>query len=124
MRDGPARLPRVTAPIDRSVPSEVTAGTFYAGTMRIENQVDAERYVLLEDDAVIGVADYEIVDDQIRILHVEVQPARRGSGLGGAFVQQVLDDVTATTDYRVVPACPFVAHWLREHPDYAELTRR
>ncbi|MDQ1571567.1 MAG: GCN5-related N-acetyl-transferase, partial [Actinomycetota bacterium] len=35
-----------------------------------------------------------------------------------------LDQVREQTDYRVVAQCPFTAHWLKQHPDYQDLTRR
>ncbi len=92
--------------------------------MRVVNEPDADRYTLLDGDTVIGFAVYDIQGPTMHILHAEVPQARRGRGLGGALVRAVLDEVRATTDYRVVPLCSFVARWMREHPGYESLRSR
>ena len=92
--------------------------------MKVEHQPDAERYALLDGDEVVGIADYEIDGDEIRIFHTEVPQHRRNAGLGGKLVQGTLDLIRTDTSYRVVPACPFVARFVREHPEYADLTKR
>ncbi len=92
--------------------------------MRVEHQPDAERYVLLDGERMLGLLDYHVTGNTIRFTHSEIEPSRRNSGLGGKLVQDTLDQVRAETDYRVDPACPFMADWLVEHPEYQELTRR
>ncbi|WP_209559861.1 GNAT family N-acetyltransferase [Frigoribacterium sp. PvP032] len=90
----------------------------------VENRPEQAQYVLLEDGRTIGLAAYEIVGDEIRFTHTEIEPARRGAGLGAQLVQGALDDVRSETSLRVVPMCPFVVDWVDDHVDYQELLTR
>jgi predicted GNAT family acetyltransferase len=90
----------------------------------VENRPEQSEYVLVEDGRTIGLAAYDVVGDEIRFTHTEVEPARRGSGLGAQLVQGALDDVRSETALRVVPMCPFVVDWVDEHVDYQELLTR
>ncbi len=82
------------------------------------------RYLFERDGEVIGLTSYRHVDGQILITHTEIQPILRGQGLGAQMVQQVLDDLRATTDARIDPVCPFVDRWVRDHPEYQDLLTR
>ena len=90
----------------------------------VENRPDQNQYALVEGDTTVGFAAYEIVGDEIRFTHTEIEPARRGAGLGARLVQGALDDVRSETSLRVVPMCPFVVDWVDEHVDYQELLTR
>jgi predicted GNAT family acetyltransferase len=92
--------------------------------MRVEHQPDAERYVLLDGEKMLGLLDYYVSGNTIHFTHSEIDPDRRNAGLGSQLVQETLDQVREQTGYRVDPACPFMADWLVEHPDYGELTQR
>jgi len=80
------------------------------------------RYELLVDGELAGVADYRPSREPGVLVfpHTEVDPSRRGSGLGEVLVRRALDDVRARGE-RVVPACWFVAEFFDLNPDYAEL---
>jgi predicted GNAT family acetyltransferase len=54
------------------------------------------------------------------LVHTEVEPRAEGTGLGSQLVTEALDDIRAR-GLRVVPLCPFVAAYIRRHPDYADL---
>jgi predicted GNAT family acetyltransferase len=58
--------------------------------------------------------------DVITMVHTEVDPQFEGQGVGSTLVQQALDDARARGE-RVVPSCPFVAAYIDEHPEYADL---
>jgi predicted GNAT family acetyltransferase len=90
----------------------------------VENRPEQNQYVLVEDGSTVGLAAYEVVGGEIRFTHTEIEPARRGAGLGAQLVQGALDDVRAETSLRVVPMCPFVVNWVDEHVDYQELLTR
>ena len=72
------------------------------------------------DGELTGVADYRDTGDALVFFHTEVDPQRRGHGLGGALVQGALDDVRSKGRV-VVPRCPFVAHFVEDHPEYGDL---
>jgi hypothetical protein len=90
----------------------------------VRNDPDQNQYSLVEDGAVIGLAAYEIGDDEIRFVHTEVDPEHRGGGHASTLVQAALDDVRANSERRVVAQCSYVHAWIERHPDYQELVAR
>ncbi len=82
------------------------------------------RYVIERDGEVIGFTEYRLQDRSIVFIHTEVDTSRREHGLPSGLVQSALDDVRDNTDLRVVAQCPYVAHWVSEHPDYQTLLSR
>jgi uncharacterized protein len=92
--------------------------------MQLIHEPDAERYALYDGDTLQGFIVYDISGTSMRLLHAEVPPVMRNRGLGGVVTKAVLDELRATTGYRVVAVCPFVVRWMREHPEYADLATR
>jgi uncharacterized protein len=86
----------------------------------VRHSPDASRYELVVDGEVTGVADYEDNGDVLVFFHTEVDPDEQGQGLGTTLVQGALDDVRRS-GRTIVPRCPFVAHFLDEHPEYGDL---
>ena len=78
------------------------------------------RFEILVDDAVVGVAEY--VDDGDRRIfhHTEVDDAMSGKGLAGRLVGHALDE-TRKEGRRVVPMCTYVAAYVERHDEYADL---
>jgi hypothetical protein len=93
-------------------------------TLTVENQPEQSRYVIVREGEVIGVAEYEHRSDAIVFTHTEVDPEKREKGMASTLVQAALDDVRDNTGLRVIAACPYVRHWISEHPDYAGLQAR
>lgn len=85
---------------------------------------DKQRFEILIGGSVVGCTMYQIVGNDIIFTHTVIEADRQEHGLGGQLVQAALDQVRADTTYRVVAQCPFVAHWMGEHPDYQELLTR
>ncbi|MBO1900932.1 N-acetyltransferase [Leucobacter weissii] len=52
------------------------------------------------------------------LFHTFVSEAYAGQGLASMLVRTVVDDLIAA-GRAVVPVCPYVAGWLRKHPEYA-----
>ena len=90
----------------------------------VRHEPDRTRYVLERDGEVIGLTDYRVVRDKIAITHTEIDPSQRHQGLGSVMVKAVLDDLRATTDRAIIPACPFVDDWIRLNPQYRDLLER
>ena len=78
------------------------------------------RYELRVDGAFAGEIMYRLERDRIVLIHTEVFPEVEGQGLGGQLVKGALDDIRARR-LRVVPLCPFVASYVRRHPEYGDL---
>jgi predicted GNAT family acetyltransferase len=79
-----------------------------------------QRYELVDDGTLVGVADFVERDSVMVLPHTEIDPARRGRGLGDVLVGGVLDDARAR-NMRVVPSCWFVREYIDRHPDDADL---
>lgn len=81
---------------------------------------DAEnRFEIHEGDQIAELA-YEVRGDDIALVHTEVPPSLEGDGYGSALAKAALDYARAQ-HLRVIPSCPFVAGYIRRHPEYAEL---
>lgn len=93
-------------------------------TVEVRRDATQNQYTILDDGSPVGFAVYQISGNDIAFTHTEVDPGQQGKGYASILVQHALDDVKATTSYRVVPACSYVAKWVEMHPDYQELTER
>ena len=81
------------------------------------------RYELLFGDERVGEILYRVRPGKVVLLHTEVDPMVEGSGLGGRLVAGALDDIRSR-GLAVVPLCPFVAAYIRRHPEYDDLVAR
>jgi uncharacterized protein len=86
----------------------------------VQRNDDARRYELRVDDVLVGIADFKDEGDRIVFPHTEIDPSRRGTGLGAVLVRAALDDVRGR-DAKVVPACWYVADFIRDNPEYGDL---
>ena len=89
-------------------------------TVETRNNEGRQRYELVVDGRVVGVADYDVNDDTVVFPHTVVEPALRGQGLAGQLVGSALDDVRET-GRRVVPTCWYVRQFIDQHPEYQDL---
>ena len=81
------------------------------------------RYEILRDGEVVGVIWYRTAPGVIVLVHTEVAPTEEGQGVGSRLVSGALDDIRAR-GLRVAPVCPFVAAYLRSHPERRDLVVR
>ena len=65
-------------------------------------------------------ADYARRGDLLVILHVEADPALRGSGAAGKFMQSLSDHARAE-GLRMYPSCGYARTWWQRHPDYKDV---
>ncbi|WP_043501204.1 GNAT family N-acetyltransferase [Georgenia sp. SUBG003] len=78
------------------------------------------RFEILVDDEVVGVAEY-LDDGERRIFHrTRVDDAMSGKGLAGRLVGHALDEAR-DEGRRVVPVCSYVAAYVERHEQYADL---
>jgi predicted GNAT family acetyltransferase len=80
----------------------------------------ASRYEIRVGDQLAGFADYQIKPGGIVITHTETDPTFKGRGLGTRLAAGALDDLRRR-HLTVTPRCPFMAKFIDEHPDYADL---
>lgn len=58
--------------------------------------------------------------DRIVLVHTEVPPALEGHGIAAKLVQTAIE-FARSNRLRVVPVCPYVATYLRKHPEDQDL---
>jgi hypothetical protein len=56
----------------------------------------------------------------ISFIHTEVPKALAGKGIGSRLARHVLEAARAE-GLKVVPVCPFIAAWMKRHPEYDDL---
>jgi predicted GNAT family acetyltransferase len=56
----------------------------------------------------------------IYLTHTEVPPRLQGQGVGQQLVKEILEDVERQ-GLKVVPSCPFVAAYMKRHPETLKL---
>jgi predicted GNAT family acetyltransferase len=78
------------------------------------------RYEIEADGEVAGFLMYRIEPGVLELVHTDVDPKWEGKGVGAALVQGALDDVRAR-GLKMRPYCPFVAAYIRRHPEYEDL---
>jgi predicted GNAT family acetyltransferase len=95
----------------------------------VEERPDETRYVLIDREAsdgvpaIIGQEAYVDVPttggpSERVFFHTEVSENYAGQGLGGVLVRAAVEAAIAG-GCSIVPVCPYVAAWLRKHPEYA-----
>lgn len=68
----------------------------------------------------VGISAYRIDGGTITFTGTQVPEALRGQGVGQALARAGLDAARAR-GLKVVPRCPFIAAYIRRHPEYAGL---
>ena len=81
---------------------------------------DERRYELRLDGRLVGLAAYRRRNGRIVFTHTEVADELEGRGFGSKLAAAVLDDARRQ-GLEVVPLCPFIARYIKEHPEYQEL---
>ncbi|HEY0103054.1 MAG TPA: GNAT family N-acetyltransferase [Brevundimonas sp.] len=65
-------------------------------------------------------ADYAVQGDTRIILHVEADPALRGTGASGRFMQALAEHARAER-LKLQPRCGYAVAWLKRHPEFDDL---
>jgi hypothetical protein len=78
-----------------------------------------QRYELETGDG-LAFIDYLRDGGKVIMSHAEVPVALRGGGIGSALVRGALALVRERGE-KVVPLCPFVAQYMRRHPETLDL---
>ena len=65
-------------------------------------------------------ADYSVQGTTRAILHVEADPALRGTGAAGDFMQALAEHARAE-GLKLAPRCSYAVAWLKRHPEFDDL---
>lgn len=117
---------RAAASLDGIHPSRNTTRRAYVGGIDERNRMSEAELTVTRDDAegryeihvdgVLGGFSEFRVDSRGRLVfpHTVIDPAFRGRGLSGVLIERAMADVAARGE-TVLPLCPVVTRYLREH---------
>ena len=88
--------------------------------VEVTDNLAASRYEIAVDGTVIGFADYRRSDGRVVFPHTVITPSMRDQGMAAILVRHALD-AARRDGHVVVPACWYVAQYIDEHPEYADL---
>ena len=71
-------------------------------------------------DGFVSVCEYELAGNRMTFTHTIVPPELRGRGIAEQLVRAALTDARAA-GHKVVPACSYVARFIRRHAEYQAL---
>ncbi len=83
---------------------------------------EAENRFELHTGGQIAFLNYRRTPQEITLTHAETPPEIEGRGLGSKVVRAALE-FARERDLKVIPLCPFVAWYIRQHKEYADLVR-
>jgi predicted GNAT family acetyltransferase len=81
---------------------------------------EVSRYEGEVDGQPVGHVEFVINGTTVTITHTTTQPHWRGRGVAAQLVQFALADIRAH-GRTVRPQCSYVAHYIEQHPEYADL---
>jgi len=87
--------------------------------IEVKNNEDEQQYEVKAEGHTAMLV-YEREGNSITFLHTEVPPALEGHGIASMLAHTALEDARAQ-QLSVVPLCPFVASYIRRHPEYLSL---
>lgn len=71
-------------------------------------------------DGQVPKIEYIRAKEKIFLTHTEVPDKLEGQGIGSQLVEAVLREIERQ-DLTLVPLCPFVAGFIKEHPEWKKL---
>ncbi|UWX55275.1 N-acetyltransferase [Maribacter litopenaei] len=88
----------------------------------VTDNPDKKRYEVTVEGSTAFV-EYIKAKDKIYLTHTEVPTTLEGKGIGSSLVLKVMEDVERQ-DLTLVPLCPFVAMYLKKHPEWKKLVMK
>jgi len=85
----------------------------------VANNTEQQQFeVRLEDEVAVLV--YRFYKDYIALMHTEVPPELENKGIASALAKYALEWAEKHSK-KVMVYCPFVASYLKQHPEYNSL---
>ncbi|QHC69660.1 GNAT family N-acetyltransferase [Rathayibacter sp. VKM Ac-2801] len=85
-------------------------------TPTVRDVPERSRFVIEVGGTPAGFAVYTRQGDEVVLTHTVVDDAWEGHGLGSILARAAVTAISEAGG-TVVPRCPFIAAWLRKHPD-------
>lgn len=86
----------------------------------LSDNPDRHRFELRVGGELAAFAEYNLLKTGMLFTHTEVLPAYEGRGIGSAIARYGLDEARRR-GLLAIPACPFIAGFLRKHAEYQDL---
>ncbi|HSH05263.1 MAG TPA: GNAT family N-acetyltransferase [Anaerolineae bacterium] len=84
------------------------------------NNTDQKRYQITVGDHLALLEYMPAGGGNLVFTHTEVPEELEGQGIGSRLVRFALDDAQAR-NIKIIPMCPFVAGYIKRHPEYRSL---
>lgn len=88
--------------------------------MKLRDHAEVSRFELHSRGQLMAYAEYNLLSNAVMFTHTEVQPEAGGRSYGSTLIKFALDSVRER-GLQVIPVCPFVAAYIRRHPEYRDL---
>src|SRR6266566_5241057 len=99
---------------------ELEAGAGSVAEAQVVDVPEKSRYELRLGGRLIGLAAYRRRDGRIAFTHTEVDESCEGRGFGSLLAAAALENAERE-GLEVAPLCPFIAHYIKRHPEYEPL---
>lgn len=101
--------------------ASVLPNSAHADEYSITENRDQGRFELHRQDEVLSIATFsERSGGVVVIPHVETDPQHRGQGNADRLMDGLLN-ILRESDRKIVPACPFAAQFIDEHPEHQDV---
>lgn len=89
-------------------------------TIEVVHQPEQRRFAITVNGELAGFTEYREREggQVLDYVHTEIDPAFGGRGLGGRLVAEAMER-TRDLGRAIIPHCPFVAAWLKKHPEFS-----
>ena len=91
-----------------------------ASPVEVRDNPESRTYEAWAGDTVVGSLVYEVEGPRIVLTHTWIEPSHREVGVGTALTRGALDDLRAK-GRPITVYCSFVADFIEEHTEYADL---
>ena len=88
--------------------------------LTIKDNLEKKRFETMVEGHIAIVEYIRTKDNIIYLTHTEVPKQLEGKGVGASLVKNVLEIIDAE-GWLVAPLCPFVAAYLKRHPEWQRL---
>ena len=85
-----------------------------------EINLDKKQFEMKVDDHLVRIEFIKTNQGVMYLVHTEVPPALEGKGIGQKIVKDALEYLREN-NLKLAPLCPFVAAYLKRHPEYKDL---
>jgi hypothetical protein len=85
----------------------------------VRNNAEANRFEVVLDGK-LAMIEYMITGKNITFTHTETPTELEGRGIASAMARVALE-YARDQQLKVIPLCPFVAGYIRNHPEYQPL---